>query len=271
VRVVVPDESADRATILASAWTVNSPDPLGARGRFLAAIENTADWDDGPARLCGACVTALLVPRVGIAVHVDDIGLEFLCASDEVAERAEWAQVTLGEGPCVDAVASCGPVAVPNLTAVGQRWPMFAAAAAELGLGAIYSLPLQMGAIKVGVLDLYHDTPAALDAHDYADAVGVADLVTAILLTVGRTGQITEALGPWWDQPLSTREVHQATGMIMVQLGVDARDAYVRLQVFAYGNRRLLNDVAHDVVDRRFRFAPEPDNDRDPDPLTPTC
>ena len=205
---------------------------------------------------------ALPVQRAGIAVHVAGIGLEVLCASDGVAERVEWLQVTLGEGPGVDAVASGGPVVVSDLRAPDGRWPMFAAEAIESGIGAMYALPLQVGAIRVGVLDLYRDTTAGLDTSDFADAVAVADVLTAILLTVGRTGQINGSLGPWWDQPLGTREVHQATGMIVAQLEVTAAEAYVRLQAFAFLYGRLLGDVAHDVVHRRVRFDPDADPTR---------
>jgi hypothetical protein len=165
------------------------------------------------------------------------------------------------EGPGVDAVSSGGPVAVPSLAHSDGRWPMFMSEIADSGIGAMYALPLQVGAIKVGVLDLYCDTGAPLGIRDFADAVAVSDLVTAILLTVGRDGRMAESLGPWWDQPLSTREVHQATGMIMAQLGVHAREAYVRLQAFAFVNNRLLDDVAHQVVGRLLRFDADPENE----------
>jgi hypothetical protein len=248
---------------------VNASDPLGPRARFLAAVDKATELGDEPVRLCEACVLSLPVQRAGISVHVDGVGLEVLCASDYIAERVEWVQVTLGEGPAWEAIATGGPVVVPDLMAVDERWPVFVSEAAASGVGSMLALPLQVGAIHVGVLDLYRDDAQPLDTDDFADAVAVADLVTAILLTVGRSGRIPYALGPWWDQPLTTREVHQATGMIMAQLGVDARDAYVRLQAFAYAGRRLIRDVAHDVVARRLRFDPDPDIDRDPDPLVP--
>ena len=237
---------------------MNTPYVPGARERFLAAAQTVSDHGDGPARLCAACVLTLPVSRAGIAVYVVGVGLEVLTASDKVAERVEWAQVTLGEGPGVDAVSSGGPVAVPNLAHADGRWPMFMSEVADSGIGAMYALPLQVGAIKVGVLDLYCDAGAPLGRRDFADAVAVSDLVTAILLTVGRDGRLAESLGPWWDQPLSTREVHQATGMIMAQLGVHAREAYVRLQAFAFANNRLLDDVAHQVVGRLLRFDVDP-------------
>ena len=238
---------------------MHTSDPLGARARFLAAVDKAAELGDKPIRLCEACVMSLPVHRAGISVHVDGVGLEVLCGSDYLAERVEWVQVSLGEGPAWEAVASGGPVIVADFAHVDGRWPVFSSEASASGVGSMLAVPLQVGAIKVGVLDLYRDDAQPLDAQDFADAMAVASLVTAILLTVGRTGRISEALGPWWDQPLSTREVHQATGMIMAQLGVDAKDAYVRLQAFAYADRRLIDDVAHDVVARRLRFDPDPD------------
>jgi hypothetical protein len=262
-------EPASHIPADAKARPVSPADPLGARARFLTAVNKAALNKDEPVRLCEACVQSLPVQRAGITVHVDDVGLEVLCASDYLAERVEWVQVSLGEGPAWDAMASGGPVLASNLTKTDDRWPVFAAEAAASGVGAMYSLPLQIGAVKVGVLDLYRDDAAPLASSDFADAVAIADLATAILLTVGRSGRVTEALGPWWDQPLSTREVHQATGMIMAQLNIDAREAYVRLQAHAFTHRRLIRDVAHDVVDRRLRFNSDPDADLDPDPLVP--
>ena len=50
-------------------------------------------------------------------------------------------------------------------------------------------------------------------------------------------------------------EVHQATGMILAQLGIPAQDAFVRLRAYAFAHRRPLGDVARDVVARRLVFA----------------
>jgi hypothetical protein len=199
-------------------------------------------------------VEVLPIARAAIAVQVDDSGLEVLCATDQIAERVEWTQITLGEGPGVDAVATGSPMIVADLSNPRSQWPNFTAEAVKSGVGALYAFPLVVGAITVGVLDLYRDDPEPLSAGDFADAAAVTELVTAILLTVGRTGRITEPLGPWWDQPLSTREVHQATGMIIAQLGVTAHEAFVRMQGFAYSNGRMLSDVARAVVHRELRF-----------------
>ena len=53
----------------------------------------------------------------------------------------------------------------------------------------------------------------------------------------------------------SRAEVHQATGMISVQLEVSAAEALVRLRAHAYAEGRTLRDVAADVVGRRLRLG----------------
>ncbi len=249
---------------------MNASEPLDVRTRFLAAFHTTSPDHDPAQRLCETCVSVLPVTRAGISVNVEGVGLEVLRTSDAVAERVEWTQVTLGEGPGVDAMASGGPVVVADLSASDARWPTFANEAADIGVAAMYALPLQIGAIQVGVLDLYRDAPAELAAIDFANALAVAEMVTATLLSPDRTDIPVDSIGSVWDQPIGSREVHQATGMIVAQLGVSARNAYVRLQAYAYAHGRLLSDVAHEVVHRRLRFTPgadvDPAADPDPDP-----
>jgi hypothetical protein len=43
-------------------------------------------------------------------------------------------------------------VVVHDLAIVDARWPMFVPAAIECGVAAMYAMPLQLGAIRVGVL-----------------------------------------------------------------------------------------------------------------------
>jgi hypothetical protein len=52
--------------------------------------------------------------------------------------------------------------------------------------------------------------------------------------------------------------VHQASGMVSVQLGVSVGEALVRLRAYAFGSDRLLADVAGAVVARKLRFDDRP-------------
>ena len=45
--------------------------------------------------------------------------------------------------------------------------------------------------------------------------------------------------------------------MVIVQLGISATDALARLRAHAFVHRRLLIDVARDVVARRLVFTPD--------------
>ncbi len=56
-------------------------------------------------------------------------------------------------------------------------------------------------------------------------------------------------------------EIDQATGMLTVQLGVGAAEAFARLRAYAYAQDRRLADVAGDIVARRLRLHPDPAQD----------
>ncbi|WP_248812061.1 ANTAR domain-containing protein [Frankia sp. AgPm24] len=49
-------------------------------------------------------------------------------------------------------------------------------------------------------------------------------------------------------------EVHQATGMAMVRLGVSAQEALVRLRAHAFAVGLTVDEVAGEVVARRLRL-----------------
>jgi hypothetical protein len=140
------------------------------------------------------------------------------------------------------------------------RWPVFTPAALDSGAGAVFAMPLQVGAIRVGVLDLYRTRPGPLSPHELADALAFAETAGMLLLDTAAGVQPDTAELAWQrDDPTAHQaQVHQATGMILVQLGVSAEAAFARLRAYAYAYDRRLGDVARDVVERRLRFDPDP-------------
>jgi hypothetical protein len=163
----------------------------------------------------------------------------------------------LGEGPGVD-VRGGGAVLVGDLTDAGwlTRWPMFAPAAALAGVTAVFALPLQVGAIRVGALTLYRAGPGDLGPMQLSDVLMLADIACALLLEDAPRTRRLEDTAPEQVGPQHP-EVHQATGMISVQLGVTATVALIRLRAHAYAQGRRLHEVAGDVVARRLRFSPD--------------
>jgi hypothetical protein len=203
-------------------------------------------------------LSAAGVDAAAVAVVLDAAPRETIYASDRVASEVEELTLTLGEGPSVNALAD-GPELVADLATADclTRWPVFAPAAARAGVRAVFALPLRIGGIRLGVLDLYRSRPGGLDGEQLADALVLADTMGAILLDeAGRNRPRPD--GSWPEHAGAQHPVvHQATGMVIVQLGVTAAIALIRLRAHAYAHDRRLLDVAADVVARRLRFDPD--------------
>ena len=148
-----------------------------------------------------------------------------------------------------------GPVLASDLAddASSGRWPAFSPAAREAGAAAIFALPLQIGAIRVGVLEFYRRRPGPLSTRELGDALLFADTATLMLLD-GQDGDGQD--GDW--QPLGLgphrAEIDQATGMLTEQLGTGIKEAFIRLRAHAYAHDRPLADVAHGIVRGQFRL-----------------
>lgn len=200
------------------------------------------------------CACALGVSGVGVTVGAAGDG-ELVWRSDEVARALDELQFMVGEGPCVDAAAG-SPVFEADLArSAHARWPGFAAAALELGVRAVFALPLQIGPVRLGVFELHRDRPGALVGDVLDGALAFAQATTAALAGI----PAADALGPGLDEPVSgRRRVHQAAGMISVQAGVAVAEALVRLRAYAYSHGRPVSEVAEDVVERRLRFDDVP-------------
>ncbi|WP_329131211.1 GAF and ANTAR domain-containing protein [Streptomyces sp. NBC_01476] len=206
--------------------------------------------------VCAAMVAALPVDGAGVSAMSPAAGSSYpLCGTDDISRSLEELQLTLGEGPCMDAFALGEAVLSPDLRApeVRARWPAFTAAAVDSGAGAVFALPLQIGAISPGVLDLYRERPGALDGEHLADAMAFAD--TATLLLLGGRAEGPERFR--WNLGADRAQIDQATGMLTEQLGVGIEEAFLRLRAHAYAQGRRLTDVAADVVYRRLLFTPD--------------
>ena len=201
---------------------------------------------------------------------------EFLmCTTDPVCERLAELQLTLGEGPCHDVLASAAPVLAADLgdAESSRRWPAFTPEAREGGAGAVFAFPLFVGAIRAGVLGLYRRSPGSLRDGQLGDLLVLADMATMLLLdSIGGGAAADGHLDGAWldgqspDLAMHRAEIDQATGMLTVQLGVTAAEAFIRLRAYAYSEDRRLADVASDIVARRLRLHPDADPDADPVP-----
>ena len=204
------------------------------------------------ADVCAAVVPGVQVTGAWLSAALDAQAGHLMLVTDEVGRQLAELQLTLGEGPVLDASGSSGPVLAADLAdrESGARWPAFAPAAIAAGAAAVFAFPLVVGAIRAGVLGLYRDRPGPLSDFQFGDALVFADTATMLLLDAhdGPAGLASYRA-----------EIDQATGMVTEQLGLSITDAFVRLRAYAYANDIQLADVARDIVARRLRLYPDPD------------
>ncbi len=171
-------------------------------------------------------------------------------ATNDTSSGLEDLQLTVGEGPCLDTFSTGGPVLIGELQQAGQRWPAFTPAALELGAAAVFSFPLQIGAVRLGSLDFYRDTAGSLSEAQLSDALILADLATQAVLAE-LEGHASDDVS-WLANPHD--EVHQASGMVQVQLQTTTEAALLHLRAHAYSHELSMTEVARRVVARELRF-----------------
>ncbi|MDJ0342314.1 GAF and ANTAR domain-containing protein [Streptomyces sp. H10-C2] len=205
--------------------------------------------------LAAECAELLGADGVAVSLVVEGGVTELVWCSSGVSSGFEELQFTLGEGPGPDALRSGVMVLEPDLPAVrSDRWPALLPAADLLPVRAVFCFPLGAGAIRVGVLTVLRSVARPLSEQEMADA-----LVLSTALTMRFLGGSSRRLDSWLraESPgvLRRAVVHQATGMISVQLAVPLEEALLRLRAFAYRQDRSIGEAAEDVVARRLRFS----------------
>jgi hypothetical protein len=206
-------------------------------------------------RICLALVDALTASGSGISVMTADGTLGVCVGSDPVSERVEELQFVLGEGPRFDAFADRRPVLVADLAGESSsRWPLYAPAAQEEDVRAVFAFPLQVGAVRLGVVDVFRERVGPLSGTELQMAFTFTEVIVETLLDMRQSGVSRDPGGGAVLDVGRRAELFQAQGMVMMQLGVSIGEALVRMRAYAYAENRRLEDVARDVVERRLRW-----------------
>lgn len=231
-------------------------------GSLVAAVGDHRGTDAAD-RLCAACVDLLSVDAAAISLVFDGTNTGTLGASSEKARIFDELQFTIGEGPCLDSVATRAPVLVLDLAADIDtgRWPAYGPALLAHGIAGVFAMPVLVAGEYIGALDLFRTRTADLDGNDFVGALVAAELAEMPLLDL-LADDLQEAAGtpgtPGWAElnRITRSEVSQATGMLIAQLEITPTEALVRLRAHAYATNRSATDVARDILDRRLRLDP---------------
>jgi hypothetical protein len=206
-------------------------------------------------RVCAASVSLLSLTGAGLTLMIDGRLRETAGVSDAQIAALQEIQLTLGEGPCLDAARIGEPVLEPELAEPNlPRWPAFGPAAIAAGLQAVFAFPLRFGAVGIGVLALYRDRPGTLTDDELAYGLLLADVATHVILDLQAGAPANTLHELLVEDQAHWAEVHQATGMLSVQLTVPAEEAFVRLRARAFALDQSVRAVAHQIVSGQLRL-----------------
>jgi ANTAR domain len=135
-----------------------------------------------------------------------------------------------------------------------QRWPTFAGPAAAAGIHSGVAYPLRVGAARLGVLTLYFEWAMSGNEGARADGLAMAETVTQTILAIQAGAPVNELADGLATAGADQAEVHQASGILAVQLEIGIAEALVRLRSHAYGTGRSIGHVAADVVAHQLRI-----------------
>lgn len=215
------------------------------------------------ASLCDRCVEILRVHGAGVSI-MSGHNSGPVCSSSGRVRQLEDLQFSLGEGPCHDAFTTGSMVTEPNLADGSNiRWPNYTPPALDLGACAVFALPLQIGAEIVGVLTLYQDSVGMLTDDQTADGSVLALMLPTIMSQIQARAPDPLPAGVLSDADAHRAEVHQASGMMSVQLGINVDDALARIRAHAYATNDTAAWVAGEILAHRLHLGNDGPDDRE--------
>ncbi|WP_454042324.1 ANTAR domain-containing protein [Cellulosimicrobium sp. Marseille-Q8652] len=225
-------------------------DKVQVLARLASSIAGTDRDAPLALRLCRACVDILGARGGAITLSPADPERWTVSATDVVAARLEDLEDVLGAGPGRQVTASGDAVVIRLAEDVTDGLGEYVHEARRIaGPTTLYALPLLPEPHTIGVVVVYQDDGVELGL-DTDDRQFLADAVGAALL---RDTDVVEGTktSSW---PHRAR-VHQATGMVVAQLGIPTADALALLRAHAFADDTTLEDLASVVLARRFDFS----------------
>jgi transcriptional regulator with GAF, ATPase, and Fis domain len=192
----------------------------------------------------------------GVTVRQDSRPVT-LAASDDWTLRVDQLQYDLGEGPCVDTLAT-GKVNYILDTTTEVRWAGFCRAVHEYGVHSCLGLPLTSPTGLMGCYNLYSTRRDGFGEESRGQLkvfAGNAAGAVAVALKLADQAQLSEDM----HQALTSRAViDRAIGILMAQQRCDAETAFDLLQRASQNRNLKLRELAAEIVTAVSGKSPEP-------------
>lgn len=228
-------------------------DRTAVLSRLARAMARQPSTDPLADRLCRSATGLLGADGGAITLAYTSADRLTVCVTDDRAARLEDLQDLLGEGPGHTASATGRQVHL--LVGCGDpRWPQFdSSALGAFGPISVHAIPIRPDHTTLGVFTCHHSPARELllgtvTVQFLIDAVGIALLrdPAAHLIDAGPNGA-----GPWSGRS----RIHQATGMVVAQLGIEPGDALALLRAHAFAREITLEQIATAVTGRVLDFS----------------
>ena len=187
-----------------------------------------------------------LMEAIAARYGVDPDRVTTAAASHPLVVELDEMQLSINEGPCLDAIADGGSLYAVDLID-DERWPRFGPAAARSGVRSL--LAFRLSDRPVSVLNLYARLPAAFGATDRAKALIFATLAGIALDAAGERADDEQRLANLHDA-LKTRElIGQAQGILIERERITGDQAFDVLRVASQHLNVKLREVARTLVE----------------------
>jgi hypothetical protein len=191
--------------------------------------------------VAGAVGSIPHVTRAGISLLERDGTVTAHAPSDEVVVELDQLQNTLEEGPCRDSILDEERVLIDDMAAADDRWPRFAPAAIERGVGAMVAFQLFAAHGSAGALNLYAEQPGVFDE----SSLDIGSLFASHAAIALHGAQRAAGL----NQALRTRDViGQAKGILIERFTLSEDQAFAMLARSSQETNIKLHAVAEWLV-----------------------
>lgn len=195
-----------------------------------------------------ACVDLFEVTGSGIMLADEQNVTRYVAASDGPGRILETAESETGQGICSEAFVNNHYAETADLAAEVDRWPELVAAIAPHGIHAVLGVPVRLGAIPVGTLDVYRNQPQPWDESDRAALERYSDVIE-VTLTAALQAHTAGALAAQLQYALDYRVViERGVGYLMARDRIDAVTAFNRLRRAARNGRTKIGEVAEQLL-----------------------
>lgn len=195
-----------------------------------------------------ACVALFGVTGSGIMIADEQNVTRYVAATDGPGRLLETLESETAQGPCTEAFVHNRVCATSDVVA-DARWPDLAEGLSASGVHAVLGVPVRLGAVPVGTLDVYLDQP-----HDWDDSVcdalsrygDVVETTLAAALAAHTAGELAGQL----QYALKHRvTIERGIGYLMARDHLDPVTAFNRLRQSARASRAKIGAAAQHLLD----------------------